>query len=226
MPIDFQLSPSEKRVRDGAATFAATVLKDARKDYLQYTQHHERFQSTRPIYRKAVEAGLVKGQVPAPLGGTGGALIESAILVEEFYSVEPSASLTIFATGLGLTPLILAGKPEHRTFFDPFLSGEGEPLASLVFSEPGGVANYLEIGAPGLNTTAQEEDGEWVINGEKVLISTPSSRYKIRSADSNLRYGVRTAVAGTFVALTFNAWFVARQLRPRVSRQMRSWLLW
>ena len=67
-----------------------------------------------------------------------------------------------------LTPLNLTGKPEHRDFFEPFLSGEGEPLASLVFSEPGGVANYLEKGAPGLNTTADLDGNEWVLNGEKV----------------------------------------------------------
>lgn len=119
------------------------------------------------IYPKAIEAGLIKGQVPAPLGGTGGALAESAILVEELYAVEPSASLSIVVTGLGLTPLILAGSPEHRTFFDPFLSGEGEPLASLIFSEPGGVANYLGKAAPGLSTIAQQEDDEWAINGER-----------------------------------------------------------
>ena len=167
MPIDFQLSSSEEQIRKGAAGFAATVLKDAKAVYLQYDNHHERFQSLRPAYRKAVEGGLIKGQVPAPLGGTGGSLIESAILVEEMYSVEPAASLTIFGTGLGLTPLILAGKPEHRPFLEPFLSGEGEPLASFVFSEPGGVANYLEKGAPGLNTTATQEGDEWIINGEK-----------------------------------------------------------
>ena len=170
MPVDFQLSPSEEHIRNAAAGFAATVLKGARKDYLKYTEMHERFQSTRPIYSTAVQGGLIKGQVPRQLGGTGGSLVEAAILVEEMYAVEPSASLTIFATGLGLTPLVLTGKPEHKEFLEPFLSGKGEPLASLVFSEPDGVANYLEKGAPGLQTTATQEGDEWVINGEKVCL--------------------------------------------------------
>lgn len=95
-------------------------------------------------------------------------MIEAAILVEEMYSVEPAASLTIFSTGLGLTPMNLTGKPEHKEFLEPFLSGQGEPLASMVFSEPGGVANWLEKGAPGLNTTASLEGEEWILNGEKV----------------------------------------------------------
>ena len=168
MPVDFTLSPAEEGVRQAAAGFAAGPLKDAKKIYMKYADHQERFQSTRPIYHQAVAGGLIKGQIAPHLGGSGGTLIEAAIMVEEMYAVEPSASLTIFATGLGLTPLNLTGKPEHKEFLAPFLSQEGEPMASLVFSEPGGVANYLERGAPGLNTTATLDGDEWVLNGEKV----------------------------------------------------------
>lgn len=137
---------------------------------MKYQQHHERFQSTRPIYQQAVAGGLIKGQITPRLGGTGGTLVEAAILVEEMYKVEPAVSLTIFSTGLGLTPLNLAATPEHQQFLEPFLSSDGGALCSLVFSEPGGVANYLEKGAPGLNTTATLDGDEWVINGEKVGI--------------------------------------------------------
>ena len=168
MPVDFHLSPAEEGIRKAAAGFAATALKDAKNIYKKHQQHSDRFRSTRPIYRQAVAGGLIKGLIPPHLGGTGGTLIESAMIVEEMYSVEPAVSLTIFSTGLGLTPMILASKPEHKEFLAPLLSGEGEPLASMVFSEPGGVANYLEKGAPGLGTTAALEGDEWVLNGEKV----------------------------------------------------------
>lgn len=80
-------------------------------------------------------------------------------------------SLTIFANGLGLTPLILAGSEEQRgKFLESFLREDGEPLASLMHSEPEGTANWLEKGGNGLQTTARREDGGdgWVINGEKV----------------------------------------------------------
>ena len=98
------------------------------------------------------------------------------------YAVEPSASLTIFSTGLGLLPMNLTGKPEHKSFLEPFLSGEGEPLASLVFSEPGGVANWLEVGAPGLVTTATQEGEEWVLGGEKIW-ATNSAGWDFEGAD-------------------------------------------
>ncbi|KAF4618350.1 hypothetical protein G7Y89_g14952 [Cudoniella acicularis] len=181
MPSGFQLSPTEQDIRKAAASFAAGPLKNAKKHYMNY-HNEERFQSTRPLYGQAVDAGLIKGQIAPHLGGAGGTLKEAAIMVEEMYSVEPSASLTIFSTGLGLTPLNLTGKPEHREFLEPFLKGEGEPLASLVFSEPGGVANYLEKGAPSLNTTAVLEGDEWVLNGEKIW-ATNSAGWDFKGAD-------------------------------------------
>ena len=168
MPIDFHLGPGEANVRLAAATFAEQVLKPTRAKYLVHQEHEKRFQATKPAYEAAVSGGLIKGQVSTALGGTGGSLTESAILVEELYAVEPSAALTIFATGLGLTPLNLVNNPATREFLEPFLSGAGAPMASLVFSEPGGVANFLEKGAPGLATTARLEGEEWVLNGEKI----------------------------------------------------------
>lgn len=174
MPVDFHLSPEERAIRAVAAAFASGPLMQSKETYMKLQHHHERFQATRPVYRAAVAAGLIKGQIPPHLGGTGGSLLEAAIMVEEMYAVEPSAALTIFGTGLGLTPINLTGKPEHERYLAPFLSGEGEPLASLVFSEPGGVANWLEKGAPGLATTAELQGNRWVLNGDKVHSFLPS----------------------------------------------------
>jgi len=169
MPVDFHLGPTEAATRAAAAGFAQHILKPARAEYLKHAEHTERFQATQPAYTAAVQGGLLKGQISPAHGGSGGSLVEAAIMVEECYAVEPSAALTIFATGLGLTPLNIAGsQPEHAEFLAPFLSGQGAPLASLVFSEPGGVANALEQGAPGFQTTARREGDEWVINGEKM----------------------------------------------------------
>lgn len=168
MPVDFSLSAQEEGIRKAAAAFASGPLTEAKKTYMQHQEHSSRFQSTRPFYSQAVAGGLIRGQIPPHLGGAGGTLVETAILVEEMYRVEPSTSLTIFSTGLGLLPLVITGKPEHNEFLAPFLSGQGEPLASLVFSEPGGVANFLEKGGSGLGTTATLEGDEWVLNGEKV----------------------------------------------------------
>ncbi|KAL3462115.1 acyl-CoA dehydrogenase/oxidase [Aspergillus heterothallicus] len=180
--VSFTLTPSEQATRSAARAFASTHLTSARTLYSTLPTPESRFQSLQPIYTAAVRAGLIKAQIPSPVGGTSTSLIEAAILVEEFYAVEASACLTIFGTGLGLTPLCLAYRPEFEGFLGPFLSGEGAPLASLVFSEPAGVANWLEPGAPGLQTTAYRDGDEWVLNGEK-LWATNSAGWDFRGAD-------------------------------------------
>jgi alkylation response protein AidB-like acyl-CoA dehydrogenase len=167
--IDFTLSEQQNGIRGMAASFATNVLATASLTYEKYPTQRERFQSLRPFYRTAVEGGLIKGQIPPSLGGAGGTLLESAILVEQMYKVDRSLSITIFGTGLGLSPLLVGGSPEQQAeFLAPFISGEGEPLASFMHSEPTGTANWLEKGGKGLQTTARRDGNYWVINGEKV----------------------------------------------------------
>jgi alkylation response protein AidB-like acyl-CoA dehydrogenase len=167
--VDFSLSNEQKALRNNARAFAQNVLAGAPKLYAHLPDQRSRFEATLPIYQAAVQAGLIKGQVPIPLGGGASSLVDAAILVEEFYAVEPSASLTILGTGLGLTPLILAGSNELREkYLAPFLKQEGQPIASFVHSEPTGTANWLEKGGKGLQTTAYKDGDEWVVDGEKV----------------------------------------------------------
>ncbi|PKX93459.1 acyl-CoA dehydrogenase family protein [Aspergillus novofumigatus IBT 16806] len=165
--VDFTLSSSEQQTRAAARSFAAANLAGAQAIYSDLATPEERFQSLRPIYAAAVKANLIKAQVPAQIGGSSTNLVEAAILVEEFYAVEASASLTIFGTGLGLTPVALAYRPSIQKFLDPFLASEGHRLLRW---------------SPGLQTTARREGDEWVLNGEKIW-ATNSAGWDFRGAD-------------------------------------------
>ncbi|KAJ4358541.1 uncharacterized protein N0V89_003125 [Didymosphaeria variabile] len=187
MPIDFHLSPTESGVRALAQSFAREVLIPFRTSPSSLSpSQKDRFAGTRSLYSEAVARGLIKAQIAPPLGGTGGSLVEAALLVEECYAADPSGtSLTVFGTALGLLPLQLAPEAgKYVEFLKPFLeAGEGDaPLASLVFSEPGGTANWLERGAPGMNTTVRREGEEWVVDGEKVW-GTNCAGWDDRGAD-------------------------------------------
>lgn len=181
--VDFGLTPEQKALRNNARSFAQNVLSTAPSLYSNLAAQTERFQSIRPIYQAAASAGLIKGQIPVPLGGLSNGLVDAAIVVEEFHAVEPSTALSILGTGLGLTPLILAGSPEqHEKFLTPFLAQDGDRLASLVHSEPGGTANWLVKGGKGLGTTAYRDRDEWVVDGEK-LWTTNSGGWDNRGAE-------------------------------------------
>ncbi|KAL1644594.1 hypothetical protein SLS61_008760 [Didymella pomorum] len=181
--VNFLLSTEQRALRATVSDFAHDVLSTAPKLYDDLPTQTTRFRSTLPIYRSAVSAGLIKGQVPVPYGGESASMLDAAIVVEELYAVEPSTALTILGTGLGLTPLILAANEEQRQrFLTPFTRTEGERLASFVHSEPGGTANWLRKGSPGLQTTAFQDGDEWVVNGEK-LWTTNSGGWDSRGAD-------------------------------------------
>ena len=167
--IDFTLTPEQREIQKLSRAFAQNVTAKAPSVYKSLPTQQERFRSLLPLYREAVKAQQIKAGIPAPLGGLSNSLIDAAIAMEEQYAVDPSLTLTIAGNLLGLMPLFFKGTPaQHERFLKPFLSGEGEPLAALVHSEPEGTANWLVKGTPGLRTTARKVGGEWVLNGTKV----------------------------------------------------------
>jgi alkylation response protein AidB-like acyl-CoA dehydrogenase len=181
--IDFTLSPEQNEIRSRVARLSSDFLANAYRTYENYPTQRERFQALRPFYGMAAKAGLIKGLIPRRLGGTGGTVTDAALLVEGMIKADRSLSLTIFSTGLGLSPLLIAGtKEQHEKFLNPFLTSEGEPLASLLWSEPHGTANWLEKGGSGLKTTAKKDSDDWIINGEKVGVSLEFSS-SFRTAD-------------------------------------------
>ena len=203
--IDFSLSPDQAAVVENTRQLANALLRDARNRYTTVPPGPERFASTRPILEQATALGFVKGLIPSSLGGTGGSLVDSCLAIEELYTVEPSVSLTMLAIGLGLTPLILGGTPkQHRQFLAPFLTGIGSPLASLVFSEPSGSANYFEPGAKGMYTRAtfDASTDEWILNGEKIW-GTNCAGWDFKGAD--LQVVVCRSASSEFASTTESA---------------------
>jgi nitroalkane oxidase len=186
--IDFTLTPEQQSLRDSVRQFADTHLASARKEYEQVPQRcvameasattgKTRFQSTKPILSTATSMGLVKSLVPRALGGTAGTLVDSMIITEELFAVEPSVSLTLLAIGLGLTPVFLGdftGREDLRSEILAPFTHQGDdttaPLASLCFSEPSGSANFLDEEGDGLQTTASydADSDSWIVNGDKI----------------------------------------------------------
>jgi nitroalkane oxidase len=121
-----------------------------------------------------VAAGYLRKCIPAPAGGDNAGLIDMAILAEEFYSVNPSVTLTMLGTVLGLLPILLGGTPEQcKRLLVPFLKTSGAPLAGFCSSEPGGSANAASPPpGEGVRTTAKREGDNWVINGRKKWVSS------------------------------------------------------
>jgi nitroalkane oxidase len=173
MAIDFTLSAAQRELQLQSRKFAGDVLADARSAELLATPE-ERFLATKPVYETMVAAGYLRKCIPAPAGGENAGLVDMAIMAEEFYAVNPSVTLTMLGTVLGLLPILLGGTPEQcGRLLAPFLRKSGAPLAGFCSSEPGGSANAASPPpGEGVRTTARLEDGNWVINGRKKWVSS------------------------------------------------------
>ena len=136
----------------------------------------ERFLATKPIYEAAVAAGFLRKCIPIQAGGESAGMVELAILVEEFYSVNASVSLTMIGTLLGLFPILLGGSGEQRDrLLVSFLRKSGAPLAGFCATETGGSANAASPPpGEGVRTTARLESERWIIRGRKSWISSAS----------------------------------------------------
>jgi nitroalkane oxidase len=179
MAIDFTLTADQRELLLASRKFAKEVLGEAKRAELLATPE-ERFLATKPTYEAMVAAGYLRRCIPAPAGGESAGLMDMAILAEEFYSVNPSVTLTMLGTVLGLLPILLGGTPDQcKRLLVPFLKANGAPLAGFCFSEPGGSAN---AGSPppgeGVRTTARREGDDWVINGRKKWVSSATGWHR------------------------------------------------
>jgi nitroalkane oxidase len=173
MAIDFTLMAQQRELQRAARKFANEVLSEAKRAELLATPE-ERFLATRPTYQAMVAAGYLRKCIPAPAGGDNAGLVDLAILAEEFYSVNPSVTLTMLGTVLGLLPILLGGTPDQcKRLLAPFLKTDGTPLAAFCSSEPGGSANAASPPpGDGVRTVARREGDNWMINGRKKWVSS------------------------------------------------------
>jgi nitroalkane oxidase len=173
MAIDFRLTARQRELKLHARAFAREVLLSAIEAEALLTPE-ERFAATRPAYEAMIAAGYLRKCIPMSAGGENAGLIDTAIMVEELYAVNASATLTLIGTVLGLLPLLIGGTEEQRKrLLPPFLKQTGAPLAGFCATEPGGSANAASPPpGEGVRTTAKQTDDGWIIHGRKSWVSS------------------------------------------------------
>lgn len=121
--------------------------------------------------RKMGPLGLLGLNVPEEYGGAGVDAISAAIAVEELGWGCGSTALAIAAhNGLGCAPIALYGSEELKQRYLPnAASGKGK-LAALALTEPGAGSDLKG----GVQTRAEKNGDEWVINGAKMWCTNAS----------------------------------------------------
>jgi acyl-CoA dehydrogenase len=173
--IDFTLSDQELGLRRQAREFADGVLSGVGAAVAPLGTPLERFRALKPFYQQMVDAGFIKGLIPAENGGHRFTNLQLALACEELARVEVNTPSAVLGTGLGIFPVMAAGTPEQKErFFAPFLDGS-PALGAIAFTEAAGGANFDHPDPNfGVQTFAVQDGDEWVINGRKAYTTNAS----------------------------------------------------
>jgi acyl-CoA dehydrogenase len=121
----------------------------------------------RELYKKAADIGLLAIGYPEAYGGIEADNLYRLIVSEEVAKAGSGGVLaSLFSHTIGLPPVVALGSHTLKQRIVPEVLS-GHKIAALAITEPGGGSDVAAI-----RTTAKLDGGEWVLNGEKVFITS------------------------------------------------------
>ncbi len=159
--MDFELSETQKLIRDSARTFAKNVVAPKARD----TDRKEIFPAE--TYRHMGELGLLGVNVPEEYGGAGAGVISYALAVMEIAQACCSTAVGMCVTNMCAELITQFGTEAQKTRHVTRLVS-GEAIAgAFALSEPHAGSD------PGAGyTTAVKKGDRWVLNGTKQWITS------------------------------------------------------
>lgn len=161
--MDFELNDEQRMIRDTVRRFAQEVVAPR----AHHTDESGEFPAD--IFARMGELGLLGLPVPEEYGGAGADTISYSIAVEELSAACGSTGLSYAAhTSLACMPLLWFGsETQKRKHLSHLATGKG--LGAFGLTEPQSGSD-----AAGLRTTAVRDGDHWIINGQKMWITSGS----------------------------------------------------
>jgi alkylation response protein AidB-like acyl-CoA dehydrogenase len=160
--MDFELSDEQKQIRDEVRRFAENEIAPVAQEY----DVEEKFPFE--VLETAAEMGMTGANIPMEYGGADYSSLDTAIIVEEMFAVDPGIALSITATTFGSDALTEYGTEEQKEkFLQPIATGDA--IMGAAISEPDTGSDVSSV-----STSAEKDGDEWVINGNKMWITNGS----------------------------------------------------
>jgi alkylation response protein AidB-like acyl-CoA dehydrogenase len=158
--VNFDLGPEHELIRETVRRFAVERIAPVAAEL----DREQRFPYE--LVAELAELGLMGMTIPEEYGGAGTDAVSYAIAIEELTRIDSSVAITVAAHhSLGTMPIYLFGNEEQRRRWLPDLAS-GRRLAAFGLTEPNAGSD-----AGATKTTAQLEDGSWLIDGSKIFIT-------------------------------------------------------
>jgi short-chain 2-methylacyl-CoA dehydrogenase len=177
--VDFDLTPEQEEFRKSIRAFAEDVIRPRAEEMDRAEE------LPMDIVKQMAELGLFGLPFPEEYGGQGADFLTLCLAIEELARIDSSIAITLeAAVGLGANPILHFGTEEQKQrWLVPM--ARGEIFGAFGLTEPGGGTD-----AEATKTTAELEDGRWVINGSKAFITnsgTPITRLATITATTGRR---------------------------------------
>ena len=159
--MDFGLSATEKDIQQAAREFAEKEFPDVAREY------DEKEEFPMPVWKKACELGFVGGFIEEAYGGPGLGFTEVAMIMEQFWRVDPGMG-NLILTAFGGEIIQKFGTEEQKKKYLPLLPS-GEAIMCCAITEPDAGSDILMA-----STTAVRDNDDYIINGSKMFITNGS----------------------------------------------------
>jgi alkylation response protein AidB-like acyl-CoA dehydrogenase len=163
--MDFELTNRQKHVRQAAREFAEGELSTLGSEC------EIKGEFPRELVKKAASLGFVGAFIKKEYGGLGLGFLEQAIILEEFWRIDPGLGEVFAAATFGAEELQFFASEEQKKKYLPPLVGGGW-LMGFAITEP-------EAGSDPLSGTTKAEllGNEYVISGNKVMITNGTAAH-------------------------------------------------
>jgi alkylation response protein AidB-like acyl-CoA dehydrogenase len=156
--VDFNLTKEQQIIQKAAREFARGEFTDVARD-LDINE-----EIPFEIVEKARKLDLMGLFIPEEYGGPGLGYLEQAMVLEEFWKVDPGIGQQLSSVTFGAEEMLLFGTEEQKKKWLPPLF-EGDAVMGFAITEPDAGSDTASA-----VTTAVREGDEYVINGSKVMI--------------------------------------------------------
>jgi alkylation response protein AidB-like acyl-CoA dehydrogenase len=199
-------------VKVDAREFAAEYIEPNAEEYFRSGEYpHE-------ILQAGMNAGLVAQDIGEEYGGRGLDLEQVLAIAEEFYRADAGIALTLQLASFG-AEIVEGHGADHlkEEYLRPV--AENDQITGLAVSEPDTGSDLA-----GMDTTAEKDGDEWVLNGEKYWIGNGVEAdwvtvYAKTGDDPDNRYGNYSLFVVPTDAPGYEAEHIPEKMAFRASKQ-------
>jgi alkylation response protein AidB-like acyl-CoA dehydrogenase len=118
------------------------------------------------LINKGWELGLLQASIPEAYGGFGERLAVTGVLaMEEMAYGDLAGTLAVMTPALFALPVLIAGTEEQKaTYLPKVIEGNWQPYTAAL------IEYAFDFDPNDLRTTATQEGGEYILNGEKAFV--------------------------------------------------------